>query len=65
VRHTDRLADVDVRILSDRTADGGTATRLVDGRGGLLHDIIVGRPGCEDAVALVIAETVTELLRQK
>src|SRR5258707_15758893 len=63
VRHTDHRAGVEVRILSDRTADGGTATRLVDGHGGLLHDVIVGRPGREAAVALITAETITELLR--
>jgi hypothetical protein len=65
VRHTDHLADVDVRILSNRTEDGGTATRLVDGRGGLLRDVIVGPPGREADVAREIAQTVTELLRQR
>ena len=64
VRHTDHLADVDVRILIDRTEDGGTATRLVDGRGGLLRDVIVGPPGREEDVALAIAQTFTELLRR-
>jgi hypothetical protein len=62
VRHTDHLADVDVRILSDRTPDGGTATRLVDGRGALLHEV-VGLPGREEDVALEIAHKVTDLLR--
>lgn len=65
VRHTDHLADVDVRILSDRTPDGGTATRLVDGRGALLNEVIVGRPGHEDDVALEIAHRVTDLLRRR
>jgi hypothetical protein len=64
VRHTSHAADVDVRILSDRTDDGGTITRLVDGQGKRLRvDPIVGRPGREDEVALVIANTVTALLR--
>jgi hypothetical protein len=65
VRSTDRAADVDVRILSDRTEDGGTVTRLVDGHGQRLHpDLIVGRPGREDEVAMAIANTVTALLRR-
>jgi hypothetical protein len=65
IRHTNRAADVDVRILSDRTDDGGTITRLVDSQGKRLRaDPIVGRPGREDEVALVIANTVTELLRR-
>ena len=65
VRSTGRAADVDVRILSDRTEDGGTVTRLVDGRGQRLHpDLIVGRPGREDEVAMAIANTVTALLRR-
>ena len=66
MRHKGYTADVDVRILSDRTDDGGSITRLVDARGKRLHDeAIVGRPGREDEVALVIAEKVTELLRRK
>jgi hypothetical protein len=65
VRSTGRAADVDVRILSDRTEDGGSVTRLVDGRGRRLHpDLIVGRPGREDEVAIAIANTITELLRR-
>jgi hypothetical protein len=64
VRYVGRVADVDVRILSDRTPDGGSVTRLVDGRGKRLHPgVIVGRPGREDEVALTIATTVTALLR--
>jgi hypothetical protein len=66
VRHKGHLADVDVRILCDRTEDGGSITRLVDRRGKRLYDeAIVGRPGREDEVALVIAQKVTELLRRK
>ncbi|HEV7526459.1 MAG TPA: hypothetical protein VGP92_15940 [Acidimicrobiia bacterium] len=66
VRHTGRPADIDLRILSDRTENGGTVTRLVDRHGKRLNDeAIVGRPGREDEVALVIAEKVTELLREQ
>jgi hypothetical protein len=65
VRDVGRAADVDVRILSDRTDDGGSVTRLVDGRGKRLRpDVIVGRPGHEHEVALAIADTVAELLRR-
>ena len=65
ILHTGQAADVDVRILSDRTDDGGTITRLVDVDGKRLHpEPIVGRPGREDEVGLVIADKVTELLRR-
>jgi len=64
VRHVGLSAAVDIRILSDRTDDGGTITRMVDRHGKKLHaEAIIGRPGREDEVAIVIARRVTELLR--
>jgi hypothetical protein len=66
VRVIDHDADVDIRVVSNRTDDGGSITRLLDRRGKCVHDEpIVGRPGHEDEVALVIAKTITELLRRQ
>ena len=65
IRHVGLSAAVDIRILSDRTDDGGTITRMVDRNGKRLHaEAIIGRPGREDEVAIVIARRVTELLRE-
>jgi hypothetical protein len=65
VRATAPEADIDIRVISDRTDNGGSVTRLVDRRGKSLHgQPIVGQPGHEQEVALAIAEQITELLRQ-
>jgi hypothetical protein len=65
VRATGRVADVDIRVVSNRTDDGRTITQLLDRRGKSLRDgPIEGEPGREDQTALVIAETIAELLRR-
>jgi hypothetical protein len=65
VRATAPQADIDIRVISDRTETGGSITRLVDRRGkSLSPQPIVGEPGQEREVALIIAEMIAELLRR-